>query len=104
MEHLIVALHRHALIFLSLLLITLVGMLSTSLRPHPAWVGYAVGLIQTPLILWIPPYLLMMQKRVYGQGWTITMVKFWFVGWCYFWLLLLVLLTAGVLGMAHLAT
>ncbi|MDQ6647314.1 MAG: DUF3667 domain-containing protein [Pseudomonadota bacterium] len=101
MEHLIVALHSHAFIFLSLLLITLAGMLSTWLRPHAAWVGYAVGLIQTLLLLWIPVYLLIMQKRVYRQGWAMTAVKFWFVGWCYFWLVLLALLIAGALGMAH---
>ena len=101
MEHLIVALHSHAFMFLGLLLITLVGMLSTWLRPHAAWTGYALGWLQAALIVWIPAYLLLMQKRVYCQGWPMTLLKFWFVGWCYFWLLLFALTVALVLGAAH---
>ncbi|MHB1059795.1 MAG: DUF3667 domain-containing protein [Rhodanobacter sp.] len=101
MEHLIVALHSHAFMFLGLLLITLTGMLSTWLRPHAAWTGYALGWVQALLILWIPAYLLIMQKRVYHQGWAMTVLKFWFIGWCYFWLLMLALTVAAALGMAH---
>lgn len=101
MEHLIVALHSHAFMFLSLLLVTLVGMLSTWLRPHAAWTGYALGWLQAALILWLPAYLLLMQKRVYHQGWPMTLLKFWFVGWCYVWLLMLALMVAAALGMAH---
>jgi hypothetical protein len=101
MEHLIVALHSHAFMFLSLLLITVTGMLSTWLRPHAAWTGYALGLLQTVLILWIPIYLLIMQKRIYRQGWPMTVLKFWCVGWCYFWLLMIALTVAALLGMAH---
>ena len=101
MEHLIVALHSHAFMFLSLLLITLAGMLSTWLRPHAAWTGTALGLLQAALILWVPIYLLIMQKRVYRQGWPMTLLKFWFVGWCYYWLLVIALMVAAALGMAH---
>jgi hypothetical protein len=101
MEHLIVALHSHAFMFLALLLITLIGMLSTWLRPHAAWTGSPLGWIQTLLMLWVPTYLLIMQKRVYHQGWPMTVLKIWFVGWCYFWLLTLALKVAAALGMAH---
>ena len=101
MEHLIVALHSHAFLFLSLLLITLAGMLSTWLRPHAAWVGYPLGVLQTVLMVWMPAYLLIMQKRIYRQGWPMTVLKFWFVGWCYLWLLVVALMIAAALGMAH---
>jgi hypothetical protein len=101
MEHLIVALHSHAFLFLNLLLITVTGMLSTWLRPHAAWTGYALGLVQAALILWIPIYLLIMQKRIYRQGWPMTVLKFWCVGWCYFWLLCFALTVAAIVGMAH---
>jgi len=101
MEHLTVALHSHAFLFLSLLLITVTGMLSTWLHPHAAWIGYALGLLQGVLMLWIPTYLLIMQKRLYRQGWPMTVLKFWCVGWCYFWLLTIALIVAGLLGMAH---
>jgi hypothetical protein len=101
MEHLIVALHSHAFIFLSLLLITLVGMASTWLRPHAVWIGNACGWTQALLMLWVPVYLLIMQKRVYRQGWPMTLVKFCCIGWCYFCLLTLALAVAVALGMAH---
>jgi Protein of unknown function (DUF3667) len=101
MEHLIVALHSHAFLFLSLLLITLLGMLSTWLKPHAAWLAYPVGLLQMPLMVWVPAYLLIMQKRIYRQGWAMTVVKFWFIGWFYFWLLLFAFIIAAILGLAH---
>jgi hypothetical protein len=101
MEHLIVALHSHAFIFLSLLLITLAGMLSTWLKPHAAWTGIVLGIVQTGLMLWVPVYLLVMQKRIYRQGWLMTSVKYWFIGWCYFWLLTTALGLAMALGLAH---
>lgn len=101
MEHLIVALHSHAFLFLSLLLISVAGMLSTWLRPHAAWVGIAMGVVQSVLMVWVPAYLLVMQKRIYRQGWVMTIVKFWFIGWFYVWLLIFALSVATVLGLAH---
>ncbi|MFK2856999.1 DUF3667 domain-containing protein [Dyella humi] len=101
MEHLIASLHSHAFLFLSLLLIVIAGMLNTWLKPLAAWAGYAAGLLQGALILWVPVYLLIMQKRIYRQGWVMTAVKYWFIGWCYFWLLMLALMVAVTLGLAH---
>ena len=101
MEHLIVALHSHAFLFLALLLVGLLGMFSTWLQPHAAWAASGVGFFAQATALWMPAYLLIMQKRVYRQGWTMTLLKYWFVGWCYFWLLLVVLGVVVVLGAAH---
>jgi hypothetical protein len=42
-----------------------------------------------------------MQKRIYRQGWPMTLLKFWFIGWCYFWLLMIALMIAAALGVAH---
>jgi hypothetical protein len=53
------------------------------------------------LMLWMPVYLLLMQKRIYHQGWPMTVIKYWFVGWSYFWLLSTVLGLALVLGAGH---
>ncbi|HEV2540933.1 MAG TPA: DUF3667 domain-containing protein [Frateuria sp.] len=101
MEHLIVALHSHAFLFLALLLVTLLGMLSTWLRPHAAWAGHGLGFLEAAVVLWMPAYLLVMQKRVYRQGWPMTLLKYWCVGWCYFWLLVVVLTVAAVMGAGH---
>lgn len=101
MEHLITALHSHAFLFLSLLLLVLLGMLSNWLKPHAAWVGYPLGWLEAALLIWIPAYLLIMQKRIYKQGWPMTVLKFWFIGWFYFWLLLIALLIATALGATH---
>lgn len=101
MEHVIVALHSHAFLFLALLLVLMVGMLSTWLRPLAPWMGYPLGVVRFALIVWMFAYLLVMQKRIYRQGWGMTLLKYWCVGWCYFWLLFTVLGVALVLGAGH---
>jgi hypothetical protein len=101
MEHLIVALHSHAFIFLSLLLIVLCGMLSTWLKPYAAIAGWILGIPQGALIAWIPIYLLITQKRIYRQGWAMTIAKYLLIGWLYIWMLSLALAAALVLGLAH---
>lgn len=101
MEHLIVALHSHAFLFLALLLAILLSLFSAWLRPHAAWAGQGVSYLRTAVLLWMPAYLLVMQKRVYRQGWTMTLLKYWCVGWCYFWLLTAVLAVAAVMGAGH---
>ncbi|MEO5829131.1 MAG: DUF3667 domain-containing protein, partial [Rhodanobacter sp.] len=101
MEHLIVALHSHAYLFLSLLLGVSLGALSHWLAPHAAWVTHPLYWLEWALALWIPVYLLIMQKRTYRQGWPMTLLKFCCIGWCYFWLLILALIVAAALGMAH---
>ena len=100
-EHLIVALHSHAFLFLNLLIGVLVSMLSTWVKPHAAWLAEPVTWIYWALWLWAPIYLLIMQKRVYRQGWPMTVLKYLFIGWCYCWLLLFALIIAFVLGLAH---
>jgi hypothetical protein len=101
MEHLIVALHSHAYLFLSLLLGVLISALSSWVAPHAAWVTHPLTWLEWVLVLWVPAYLLIMQKRVYRQGWTMTVLKFCCVGWCYLWLLTAALIIAAVLGLAY---
>lgn len=101
MEHVIVALHSHAFLFAALLLVLMVGMLSTWLHPLAPWMGYPLGIVQFALVGWMFAYLLVMQKRIYRQGWGMTLLKYWCVGWCYFWLLSAVLGVALVLGAGH---
>ncbi|BCT92019.1 hypothetical protein LYSHEL_10430 [Lysobacter helvus] len=84
MEHLIVALHSHAFLCLSLLLVFLLMALEDALAPALHGV---FKFLQVLLWVWMPVYLLLMQKRVYGQGWAMTVLKYCLLGFCYFILL-----------------
>lgn len=83
MEHLIVALHSHAFIAFALTILLLLSWLQEWLAPGD---GFAHGAFTWAIVLtglWIPLYLLLMQKRVYAQGWLMTLVKFSVLGFCY---------------------
>ncbi|MFS8137734.1 MAG: DUF3667 domain-containing protein [Thermomonas sp.] len=82
MEHLVVALHSHA--FMSLELLLIFGMLGVQhLAPTGSFLAEAARVVIGLLIAWIPVYLLLMQKRVYRQGWTMTLLKFFVLGIVY---------------------
>jgi hypothetical protein len=86
MEHLIVALHSHAFLCLALLSVFLLMALQGGM---PAATPL-VTLLKVGLFIWMPLYLLLMQKRIYGQGWTMTVLKYCALGFCY-----LILLSFG---------
>jgi hypothetical protein len=79
MEHLIVALHSHAFLCLSLLLVSGFSVLGGAVPALSTATGWAEAL----LFLWMPVYLLLMQKRIYGQGWIMTILKYLVLGICY---------------------
>jgi len=89
MEHLIVALHSHAFLCLALLVVFGFNRLGAAVPALSGLAGWGEGLT----FLWMPIYLLLMQKRVYGQGWAMTLLKYCVLGVCYF-----VLLTFGVVA------
>ena len=83
MEHLIVALHSHAFLCLALLLVFGLNEIGTEMPALSTLTGWSEAL----LFAWMPVYLLLMQKRVYGQGWPMTILKYCVLGFCYFILL-----------------
>jgi hypothetical protein len=87
MEHLVVALHSHAFLCLVLLLQSGLAMLEGWLATPGGLVAGAFDWVEGVLWAWIPLYLLLMQKRVYGQGWIATLFKFGIVGMVYFFML-----------------
>ena len=89
MEHLIVALHSHSFLCASLLVVLLLDALATW-TAGMAWLSRPLGWIEVALIVWMPIYLLLMQKRVYRQGWIMTTLKYCVLGSCY-----LVLISIG---------
>jgi hypothetical protein len=101
MEHVIVALHSHAFLFISLLGLMLLGFAKDAIHPHFALGSTVILFVQMAMWAWMPVYLLIMQKRVYRQGWPMTLLKYWLIGSVYFWLVLFALCIAVVLGAAH---
>jgi hypothetical protein len=99
MEHLIVALHSHAFIALALSLVMGFSWLQEMLGASSGFMdnlfGWAIGLASA----WIPVYLLLMQKRVYGQGWLMTILKFGVLGFLYSILLGLAMAAAMLIGL-----
>lgn len=88
MEHLLVALHSHAFLALALLAVIALDQIAGLLGAWPALARGAYGLI-IAVWCWIPVNLFLAQKRIYGQGWTMTVLKFVVIGTIY-----LILLTA----------
>ena len=86
MEHLVVALHSHAFISLDLLLV-FTCMALRRLLPDAGIASTALGWCIGGLLAWLPLYLLLMQKRVYAQGWPITLLKYSVLGTVYLTLL-----------------
>ena len=82
MEHLIVALHSHAFLCLDLLLVFGVIALDRVVAPNTLGDGL-LRLLEVVLFGWMALYLLLMQKRVYRQGWFMTLVKYCALGFCY---------------------
>ncbi len=101
MEHLIVAMHSHAFIMLSMLVLVVLSLLRAWLLPHAAWLDTPFALLNAAAWLWIIVYLLLMQKRVYRQGWVMTCVKFGGIGACYGVLLAFALSAASLIALAH---
>ena len=99
MEHLIVALHSHAFIFLSLLVLFALAALKG--LSSSAWLDVPVDLLTAAAWIWLFVYLYLMQKRVYMQGWILTTLKYWCVGICYTVLLSVAVGCAFVLSMAR---
>ena len=99
MEHVVVALHSHAFLCLALLLVLLVRALENAVAPNPGALASTFGVIEGLLITWMPLYLLLMQKRVYGQGWTMTLLKYFVLGTCYSILLSFAIMASMAIGL-----
>lgn len=91
MEHLIVALHSHSFLCLTILLLVLLNRIASWTATWPLVPGLMGWLIFAASV-WIPIYLLLAQKRIYGQGWPMTVFKYVWIGTCY-----LVLLSFGIM-------
>ena len=83
MEHLVVALYSHVFLLMGLTTIFVFMALSGAVSAHAHWLSILLNIAVVLLLVWMPFYLLLMQKRVYGQGWIMTLVKYSVIGFVY---------------------
>lgn len=100
MEHFVVALHSHAFVFASLLLVTLVGFAHAWALSGAAWLAPILNVVLLVIAWWIPIYLFLMQKKVYAQGWFFTSLKFCAIGLCYTVMISLGIAAAFIISLA----
>ncbi|WP_028916619.1 DUF3667 domain-containing protein [Pseudoxanthomonas sp. J35] len=81
LEHLVVALYSHA--FLCLALMAQFGLIAVANHFKQTPAGTTAGVVAWLLVLWMLVYLLLSQKRVYGEGWLATTLRFLVAGSVY---------------------
>ncbi|MBB1061310.1 DUF3667 domain-containing protein [Marilutibacter spongiae] len=89
LEHLAIALYSHCFLLVSLTVMFLLIGLGDAVATSLPWLSTLTGIAWVLILLWMPVYLLLMQKRVYGQGWPMTLLKYLVIGSIYFWMLTL---------------
>ena len=98
-EHLIFALHVHVFIF-----VCLIGLLLLEFSDGVAqgndliWLQEITSWLAIGLAIWLPLYLLLALKRVYGQGWLMTLFKAGAISTSYFILLTIAFSVVLILG------
>lgn len=97
-EHLLVALHSHSFIALALMLAMALSALAGAWPDAPV-LPRLLDVLAGIVLAWIPVNLFLTQKRVYGQGWLLTGVKFVFVAIVYQVLLMIGLLLTLLLSL-----
>ena len=102
MEHLTVALHSHAFIFVNLTILNVLSVLFDYLQPTSPDAAGVVENIMVAFVIWVPVYLLLMQKRVYKQGVIFTLIKFGVVGLSYIMLLVASMVVTLLWGLTKL--
>lgn len=102
MEHLTVALHSHSFVFVSILQIEIIDLLQDTFLKTSPWLDSAMNVVSIIVLTWVPIYLFIMQKRVYKQGYAITIIKYSIVGVAYAALITITAIVAFVWGLMEL--
>lgn len=99
LEHLTVALHSHSFIFLSILMVELIGF-AKFYAAHLPLITHITEFLEIAIVIWIPIYLFIMQKRVYKQGYFFTTIKYAFIGITYMVMIAITATVAFIWGLA----
>ncbi len=94
LEQLVVALYSHA--FLLLVALTWMSMLLLDRAMGSSLLG-AIAVTVFPLM--VPVYLLLSQKRIYGDGWWMTLLRFAIIAMLYFFLATLAVAAAFAMAL-----
>jgi hypothetical protein len=97
LEHMVVALYSHAWLLLVLLAMFVLNAVGEA---GAMWLGVTTSLLISLLWLWVPIYLFMMQRRVYGERWAVAAVRYVVVGSIYMVMVIFVVLFAVLAGIA----
>ncbi len=98
MEHLILALHSHSFIFLTLLIIMWLNIIGEKVEPD-TWLMSSITISKVVLYIWIPVNLYLSQKKLYAQGYFLTTIKYIFVASLYWMLLGVTAMLAFAVGL-----
>ncbi|MGB2739753.1 MAG: DUF3667 domain-containing protein [Cognaticolwellia sp.] len=99
LEHLTVALHSHSFIFLIFFMINILEYSQEYLMQSMPSIANFLGYTTIPLLIWVPCYLFIMQKRVYKQGAILSFIKFSVIALIYMNLIILTAITAFFWGL-----
>jgi hypothetical protein len=91
-EHLLLAVHNHCFLFLSLLLSALLELGETTAA------AVVTAPMETALGIWIPIYIYLSMIKTYGQGHFVTIIKFSLLAMCYFMLSLIGFVFVALVG------
>ena len=100
LEHLTVALHSHSFIFFAFMLVQIFDYLSGAFGSDYAFLSSMSEYIVIGLLIWMPIYIFIMQKRVYKQGYLLTTLKFSLIGFSYLMLITFTFVAAMIWGVA----
>ncbi|MFC5579084.1 DUF3667 domain-containing protein [Lysobacter niabensis] len=96
LEHLVVALYSHAWLLLAVLAMFVMNAIDDAFTA--TWVAVVTALVDAALWIWIPIYLFLMQRRVYGDHWALTAVRYLVIGSIYMVMVLFVVMFAVLAG------
>ncbi|WP_448548358.1 DUF3667 domain-containing protein [Thalassotalea fusca] len=101
MEHLTVALHSHSFIFFAILLVEILDVSHDAVDANYPGLAEAFSTVAMCILIWMPVYLFMMQKKVYKQGYIFTFIKYNIIGLIYIMMIALTGVAAFIWGIVE---
>lgn len=88
-EHVVFAVHYHSFFFLEVIILIALAPMT---RYGITVLDVSWGLLTAVVVIWTPIYLFKAMRRVYGQGFFVTLLKYLMLGFAYLFSLLLTVL------------